>query len=221
MLKRITILSVAVLLVLVISVPTQAQSGYAVTLRAGTLGAELGLVRTISPKMNARVGFNYFSLNQSGKTESDDPVKYDVDLNLFAISALVDYHPFANWFRLSGGLVYNNSYVEGTGKAVKSYSVSGKVYTPDEIGTLTAKAEPSLLMTPYIGIGIGNPISDGKKLSFIMDIGMLYFGSPEVTLDADESAMIYPTTKQEADVEEDIKNLKFYPFIGIGISYQF
>jgi len=33
--------------------------------------------------------------------------------------------------------------------------------------------------------------------------------------------MIYPTTSQEADVEEDLQNLKWYPYINFGISYKF
>lgn len=221
MMRRIILTCCLNALLLIMTVPLQAQSGLALTMRAGTLGAELGLAKSIGSLLSVRGGVNFFKFGISGRTESDDPVDYNLDLNLFSVSALVDFHPFAAWFRLTGGAVFNNNSIEGTGKAVKNYQVDDEVYTPDDIGELTAKIAPSMSVTPYIGLGFGNPVAKDQRLGFFIDFGVLYQGSPDVTLEADENDMIFPTTTQEADVEEDIKNLKWYPVFALGLSFQF
>ena len=219
--NRFVTLVLVCLIILCFSALVHAQQGIALTVKVSTLGMELGAARVIAPRFNGKLGLGLFSYGKSGETEGDDPIAYDADLKLFSVSALVDYQPFENWFRLSGGLLYNANKVDGTGKVVETYEIDARRYTPDDIGIFTMKAEPSTKLEPYIGIGVGNPVAANKRWGFLCDIGVLYQGSPEVTLEADEDARIYPTTEQEGDVEEDIKGLKWYPVIGLGASYQF
>lgn len=197
-----------------------AQSGTALTLRVGTLGAEVGLARAITSSISVRGGVNYFTYALSGETGSEDPVAYDLDINYFSVPVLLDIH-VTRGFRLYGGALFNNNIIEGTGMTVDNWTFDDDVYTPADLGTLTVKVQGSLSISPYAGIGFGNPVAAGRRLGFFVDIGAFYQGSPDVTLAADADAMIYPTITQEADVEADIKNLTWYPVLAFGLSFQF
>lgn len=218
--KRNRVLVFCILLVASFSVHLAAQSGMALTIQAGTLGAELGFVKNLNPKLNARLGVAFMTYSYSGDTGGEDPVAYEVDMNLFSAGLLVDYHPFENFFRLTGGLVFNNNIFEASAEAVNTYEYDESTYTPEEIGKLTGEMKPGLPISPYVGLGIGNPVSSDKKLGFYMDLGILYTGSPKVTLDADENTMIYPSADQDEQVEEDLSGIQIYPVLEIGMSYQ-
>jgi len=208
-------------LVLLFSSASLLAQGTALTLKASSLGIGLEVTRSITPKLNARIGASFMNLTYSGETQGSEPMAYDLDLKLQAYTALVDYYPFNFGMRFSGGFIYNAMNLEGSGRAVDDYTFDGQVFTPEDIGVLTIKTEPSAKFAPYLGIGFGNAVSANKKVGLILDIGILYMGSPDVTLEADTNSMIYPTTSQEADVEEDLQNLKWYPYINFGISYKF
>lgn len=187
-------------------------------LRVSTLGIGIEATRNIIPTLNGRVGINYFSYNYAGENKAED-IKYDLDSKMLSFSALADWYPFTAKFHISGGILYNASKIEGTGNPTRSYTVGGTIYTPEKMGYLDATVEPDLSFTPYLGLGWGNPVQSNKKISFMADIGLIYQGSPDVTLTA--HGLMEPTAEQEPDVEDDIKNLKFYPVISLGLSYKF
>lgn len=191
--------------------------GTALSLRVGSLGIGLEAVQSIKPTINIRVGINYFTYSYKMKNEAVY-VEYDMDINAFSISALVDWFPFKGEFHFSGGLLYNGNYTKGIGISTRTYTIGGKEYTPEKLGTLSVKVEPKLKFSPYLGLGWGNAVRADKKFGFAVDIGMIYQGSPDVTLTAD--GLMEPTAEQEPDVENDIKNLRFYPVISFGLTYK-
>ncbi len=207
--------------VLIMAIPLKAQSGIGVYLRAGTIGYELGAVKSVTPKINLHGGFNFLTMNTEGETSGDNPVAYDLDLKYFSFAAAIDYYPWQNGFRFTAGMLLNNNILEGTGQAVKTYRFDEDEYAPEDIGIMKAKIEPGSAITPFVALGIGNPLAKNEKLCFFMDIGVVYQGSPDVTLEAEEGTMIYPTIDQEKQIEKNIENLKFYPYVSLGISYQF
>lgn len=213
-------LSVCIPLMLCFAAPLAAQSGTALTLQAGTLGVKAGVVRTLSATFNARFGVAFMNYNYSGETTGEDPIAYDVGMNLLSAGLLADYHPFGNAFRLTGGLVLNNNIFDASAEAVNTYEYDGETYTPREIGTLTGEMKPGLPVSPYLGFGFGNPVGGLKRVGFYMDVGVLYTGSPDVTLEADEDAMIYPTADQDEQVEDDLSGIRIYPVVEIGMSYR-
>ncbi|OVE79654.1 hypothetical protein BVY01_01910, partial [bacterium I07] len=105
-----------------------------------------------------------------------------------------------------------------TGQPGESYTVGDNTYTPEDIGALTIKLEPKSKISPYIGLGIGNPVGGGGRVKFYIDIGALYSGQGDVTLTAEEGTMIYPTTRQDNIIEDNISNLKWYPVLSLGLS---
>ena len=214
-------LSSTLVLVLFFVAGTALSQGTAVSLKAGTIGIGIDVTKSISPQFNGRIGASFFKYNQTGQTVAENPVDYDLDIKMNVFSLLFDYYPFRSGFRLSAGMMYNNFDVTGSGMAAKNYLFDGITYTPEDIGELTVTTEASLKFAPYLGMGFGNPVAGNKKLGFVIEVGALYIGPPDVSLTAEKDSMIFPTTDQEEEAEDYIKDLKWYPVLNVGLSYKF
>ncbi|RLJ18041.1 hypothetical protein DJ030_12535 [bacterium endosymbiont of Escarpia laminata] len=192
--------------------------GFALTGKAGSLGLGLEGTLGMTESLNARLGFNGFNYDYSYTLDDTD---YDLTLDLQTISLLADWHPFDSGFRVSAGLMSNNN--ELTGRALPvggSLNIGGTDYDVglDAIIGFNSTA-------PYLGIGWGNAISADKGWGFNLDVGVLFQGSPEVSLtpfgadagivDADDLAA------EVQRVESDLENFKYYPVVSLGVSYKF
>jgi hypothetical protein len=84
---------------------------------------------------------------------------------------------------------------------------------------------------PYLGVGWGNPVAKDKTWGFVMDLGILFQGSPKVTSTVNCGAAIQGTptcTQLKNDVatsttklESDSSSFKYWPVISLGLSYHF
>jgi hypothetical protein len=220
-------------------VPTEVQtspetkrksSGWAITPESGTLGLGASVTKSLTPNLNAKVGVNGFS---SGVDVDDTDVKIKADLNLFNVSTLVDYHPFKNsGFRLTGGVVFNNNKIEGKVEPNgTNFDFNGTSYSISDIIS-SAKAKISLPNTvaPYLGIGWGNAVKPGRHWSFGWNIGAMFAGSPQVSINADIKSSVPDAERQQilTDIKAEEKKLQdslnaigIYPVISVGVSYQF
>ena len=199
--------------------------GIALGPKIGTTGIGLDLTFGITRFVNLRGGFNYGSFTWS--TGLGD-VDYDMDIDLISVPLLVDLHPFANHFRISGGLYFqpgSKATIEGT--PTTATQIGAHVYAPDVIGTLTGDIEVSGVFTPYLGIGFGNSVDEEQALTFMVDFGVI-FQSYDVSLSSDGAGM---TTKldtfrkdlelEEENIQSDMDDFKFFPVLTFGIAYHF
>lgn len=193
--------------------------------KIGTTGIGLDLTFGITRFVNLRGGFNYGSFTWS--TGLGD-VDYDMDIDLISVPLLLDIHPFANHFRISGGLYFqpgSKATIEGTPSTATQ--IGAHVYTPEVIGTLTGDIEVSGTFTPYLGIGFGNSVGEDQLLTFMVDFGVI-FQSYDVSLSSDGAGM---TTKldtfredlklEEENIQSDMDDFKFFPVLTFGIAYHF
>jgi hypothetical protein len=196
----------------------QAQSA-AVALKVGTFGPSLGVVVGASDKLNVRVDVPFLNFNYVGDEEIDDfAVDISADVKLFSVGAMADFHPFSNGFRVTGGALYNNREVRWAASSPGDQTVGDETYTAAEIGTLYGVVEMGSKIAPYLGIGFGNPLSPNKKLGFVVDLGVLYQGSPKVTMTG--TGMIEPTAQEASKVENNLEWAKYYPGLSIGLTYK-
>lgn len=202
-------------------------SGYAegtgVGARVGTLGLGLELVHSINSSVNARVGWNGYTFHE-GITESD--VKYDADLQFSSVSALVDWHPLDNGFRVSGGVLFNGNKLAMKATPTSNVTIGDVSYTPAEVGTLNSKVTFDDL-APYLGIGWGNAVAGEKGLGFSADLGVVFQGSPNANLTASGGTLSTDPTfltelkKEEAELNDGLSDFEYYPFVSVGITYKF
>lgn len=206
-------------------------SGYAITGKVSTLGFGIEGTGAISPNFNGRLGFNYFDFGIN--TEQAD-IDYDADVRLLSATALVDWFPSRrSEFRLTGGLAYNNNKVEGTARSAETLEIGGVEFPLALVGQLEGELTFPNTISPYIGIGYGNPVRQGRQFGFSIDLGILFAGSPQVDLNATGpvgtlvgAPVVGPflqdaLRREEEDLEDELRGLRIYPVLSIGVSYQF
>lgn len=193
--------------------------GFAIGVKASTLGISFELNKSILDNLNIKAGGAFFSYTHNGGGGSDD-YEYEGKLDLSSLSLLADWFPFRNSIRLTGGILINLNEANITLTPTNSYTVGGDEYTPSELGTLSAKVDFNSV-SPYIGLGIGNPTAGDKGLKFTFDVGTIYQGSPTVDLTA--TGLIEPSAApdQEAQLEDNISWFKWYPVVSFGLMYKF
>ena len=205
--------------------------GWAITPEISTLGVGATVTKSITPHINAKVGINGLGISRDVTVSNVD---YKANLNLFNVSTLVDYLPWKNGgFHLTGGLVFQDNNLEGTGKPKNgvTININGKDYNSKTVLTsLNAKVSFENSVAPYIGLGWGNAVKPGKRWGFSANLGAMFSGSPKVSLtpgfgkDATDAIKAEINSNIEAErkkQESDLNWLNIYPVFSLGISYQF
>ncbi|HPY41810.1 MAG TPA: hypothetical protein PLM98_14905 [Thiolinea sp.] len=199
----------------------------AIKVSATTLGYSVNYVHSVTETINIRAGVNSF--NHKADLE-ERYLKYNGKFDFQSYQAIFDWHPYQSWFYVSGGVVYNQNKV--TLKATPkngTYVINGKEYTVNDVGTLNGSLTFDRL-SPYVGVGLGNPIRGFKDWSFSAEAGVLIEGIPKTTLGVRCGAGLTTgnCSQLQGDVEIEKKYLKnafddykLYPVVSLGISYRF
>lgn len=205
--------------------------GWAITPEISTLGVGATVTKSITPHINAKVGINGLGISRDVTVSNVD---YKANLNLFNVSTLADYHPWKNGgFRLTGGLVFQDNNIEGTGKAKNGgkININGVDYdTTTQLTSVKAKVSLGNSVAPYLGIGWGNAVKPGKHWGFSTSLGVMFAGSPKVVLTPEFGPGATPDLKEKINnnieaerkkQESDLNWLNIYPVFSLGVSYQF
>ncbi len=217
------LLSVSCSLVLWSLVPAFAQQGTAISGKFGTTGFGIEVVQSLREYVNGRIGVNLYNGRYDGTT--DDDIAYDVDVSLRTVSFLVDWHPYEGEFRVCGGGLYNGNSVEVQANPTDSIEIGDTRYSPAEIGTLFYDVDFRNI-APYLGIGVGNALQQGRAIGFVFDAGLLFQGSPRAELTTENSLLPYELIRhdlqrEEEEVEDDIRPFTVYPVVSFGFTYRF
>ncbi len=203
------------------SASSAAASPVAVTAQAGTLGAGGSVYLALPYRVDMRFGGNYFSLSHALDSGG---VHYDGSVRLQSFTLLADWHPFHGVFRLTGGVAYNDNRFSLTATpSGGTYTINGTSYTAQQVGSLTGKVTFNRA-NPYFGIGLGNPFRGGHW-TFGLDLGMLYQGTPKVSLTATGAAadpqLADDVDAATAQVRSDVRKYKWYPVAMFSVGYRF
>ena len=187
----------------------------------GTLGHGVDLSLPLAEKINLRLGFGRYTKTRD-VTESD--VSYTGKLTLGGGLLVADWFPFGGNFRLSGGLVKNQSKIEIAAKPTGTVTFNNTTYNGSDI---SVNGKISYAKTaPYIGLGYGNPSARGR-FGFFGEFGVIR-QKPKATLSGVCSAGS-PTcdgfqadlAAEEASLQEDVNKEKWFPVIQLGMSVRF
>ena len=211
----------AIALALAATLPMAAQAGQngVVFTQVGVTGIGIGYAQSVAPDFAIRGQVSALP-NVSGT----GPVKFgslgdtgqvNANLTWSAVQIVADWYPSkGNGFRVSGGLVINNSKLalDGTGKVgPQNVNINGEVKVSDGVA-------------PYLGIGYSTRPKDAKGWGFMVDAGVA-FQKPTASLtipDPAQAALLEADrVKQLADMQDAINPLKAMPMLSIGVSYAF
>jgi hypothetical protein len=218
------IIAVAAILCTAIIAGGCADSGnFAVSGKVGTLGLGGDVAAKLTDNVDARVGYSGLDVDIDGK-EIDD-IDYDFNIGLSSFEALADWYVFDGSFRLTGGAVYMDNSVDMKAVPTGPKEIGDNTYYPSDIGTLTGAVDIDGL-SPYVGIGWGNPFKSDSRLGFTCDIGVAFISSPDVSLRANGPIASDPTfradlEKERKDIEDDMGVVRIYPVISLGLYFRF
>jgi hypothetical protein len=199
------------------AISAPAFAGVGVDVHVSTLGYGAGVAFPVTDTVEARVGFNQYT--KSINTTSSN-LNYTGDLKLSSFGLLADWHLFNGVTHLTAGLMGNGNKLKLAATAAGgNYTINGKTYTSAQVGTLTTTVEFNST-APYLGFGWSG---QAKKtgLFFNSDFGIMFQGSPKATITTTGSGGSAMTADAQAQLNEDLKNYKYYPVISFGIGYAF
>lgn len=191
-------------------------------LDAGTLGAGISATTPLASNVDFRSGFHFLNHNYD---ISSGGVAYNGKLKLGSAELFTDWHPFEGAFRLTGGFVLNNNKFELTGVPnAGSYSIDGVDYPASTVGQINAKVSFNAV-APYLGFGWNQGAPDQEGFHFTSDFGVMYQGSPKVSVTASGAAgnpsLAAGVQAAQDELRQSLRNYKFYPVVQVGIAYRF
>lgn len=234
----IKLLCAAGMAALVLSAPAQAYE-VSVGTRISTLGLGLEVATALTPQWDVRATLNGFNYDQDFDDDQDN--EYNAKLKLFTLGALADYHPFSGTFRLTGGALHNGFKVTAKTKNEQTFSYETDDFTYTGTGSADAKFDfPSF--APYLGLGWGRPVKPEGNFWFSFDVGVMFQGSLNADLNVrgsgtvtdnqtgvsrptgsfeDDPAVQQDVENYERSLEDDAKEFKYWPVVGLGFGYKF
>lgn len=191
----------------------------------GTQGVGLGVAFGLNESFDARVGMTSLKLNRSFKGDTLDT---DAQLKFNNIGVYGDYYPFGGGFRLTGGVQMGQNKVDLKSKLNGSVTVNGNTYTGAAGDSINGQLDFGST-APYLGLGYSsrsNQTNTGLSLNFDLGVRM---GKADVALQANGFNNLSPTqraqldadlAKERAKLQDDVKVLKTYPVLSLGLSYR-
>lgn len=223
--QKVTFLKAVPLALALGGIATQAQAMVGASVGVSTLGAGVSLSVPLDPHtLSLRVGVNHYSKDHDGTyNTSTGSFPYTATAKLQTIPVLIDYFPFHGVFRLTAGVMVNNSEFDATGSGGSgTYTINNTVYNASTVGTLNA-ALKFRRTAPYVGIGVGDTSDHG--LSGGMDIGVMFQGSPEFSLSAtnptNNAQLASDIAAEQRSGQEKVNKYKYWPVIGVHVGYTF
>lgn len=203
----------------------------AVALRAGTPGFGLDYDIGIINRVSARIGYSGFTYK---RTVEETDASYDGKLKMSQLFGVFDWYVFNGGFRVSLGAVNSKTTVDLTGKPTgnNTYTIGDHDYPASSIASVQGRVKIGEGLSPYVGIGWGNPVDKPNRWTFMFDLGAIHAGTPKVeSLTATCAAAIKntPTCAQiQNDVQVEIQDFKnstssysWYPVVSLGLALRF
>lgn len=198
---------------------------FAAGVTAGTLGVGAEASYGLSPRFNLRGVVAGLDISEDLEPDDGSDLDYDGDLELRNAAALVDFHPFAGGFRLSGGAVINGNEIRASAECNRA----GGCRFGDSSMAVLAEGDSARAsveydsVAPYLGLGWGNAPRRAGRWGFTADLGVMHLGDPDVSVSVSSAN---PQAQQEAEneereLEDDAEDFELYPVLMVGATYRF
>ncbi len=196
--------------------------------KVGTLGVGVEYIQPVNKYLDGRLGLNLLTW---GYDLDESDVSYEADLELKSISVLADYHPWADSFRISAGLLYNDNQFSVTAEpdGNGTYKLNDVRYSANSISSVDGSIEFNQF-SPYIGIGWGAYATSSHGWSFNVDLGVMYHGEPDPSLSVEcrpgtPAALCQrlrsDVKAEQAELKDAMSDFQWYPVFSVGVSYSF
>lgn len=221
---------------LCLAVSTPALADTSLRLQASTIGGGAELGYSFSPQFGIRGGALYgsFKLDFEGDDNNGiegDELSYKSDVDLRNAYVLTDWHPSGKRFRVSAGILINNSSARVITRCEENSPIPGTTncefgnsrFSPAILGDVITNIdfEP---VSPYLGIGWSR--ATGQGFHFSADFGVAYLGDANVKIRSTGSCNTNQQCREEVaaeqrEVENELDDLNLLPIAMLALSYRF
>jgi hypothetical protein len=196
--------------------------GLGVGVSIGTTG--VGGELSVRPFSNfvLRAGGGWFGLSHDF---TSDDLTFGLKANLISAGATLDWHPFSNGFRLSGGGRYHKADFSGAGNATSgAFTINGHPYLMATTGPIHASVTSSSTVAPYLGLGYDTTHFSTSRWAIALELGAVYAGKPTSRITAQNET---PVLRADLDAEEKKlddsvgKYAQFWPVATLALKFRF
>ena len=210
-----------------VTVPALART-VGITADAGTMGFGVNVgTQLIQNTLDLRVGYTHFGLSRSGTyNKSGTSLPYNGHIQIGGVPVLLDWFPFHGAFRLTAGVFDNQTAVNANATPApgSTVQINGDTYTAAQVGTMTGRIAYRSV-APYAGLGWGNLAPHTRGFVYNVDLGVLFTGSPQVTLNAsnpgNNATLTSDVAAAQATAQSDANKVTMWPLIQVGLGYAF
>jgi hypothetical protein len=211
-----------------------------VAVSASSLGYGLDAALRVAPKANLRVGGHFFNFTHDFDDE-DQGITYKGKLTMRSMHAYIDWFPFGGGFHVSPGMILNNGNKASLTASLlpgQSVEINNTEYYSTAVDPIRAAVGVTVKSTrPAILIGWGNIVGQKRKFSVPFELGVIFQGVPTGTMSFTGTACAFnglncrnmstDATIQnnikadEADLNNDLRKIRFYPVLSLGVAIRF
>lgn len=198
-----------------------AEGEHAIAAKAGALGLGIEYTYRATERISVRAGLNG---SEYGFDAEESGIDYDFDLVWDSLSVAVDVHPFTGPFRLTAGVLRNDNRLEAVSRASGNVTVGDTTYTPQEIGSLSARVGFDDT-APFAGLG-WDWSRKNRRFGVSFDLGLLDQGAPGVALVAtgpvvSDPAFVDDIQAEQAELAAELDDFDLMPYATIGFVFRF
>ena len=216
-----------------------------VTVRAGYSGLHFGEIKfkTINTAEDL-AGYALVEDDAVRRAQMADKIELAAKPNFWNMFLLAEVHPFTNdSFHFTAGLYFgsknfihfrntndgalgflydaNNKVADYNRAFNTNFSPIGLkfgdyIFTADENGNVDVMMKTNVVK-PYLGVGVGKHIAQKHRLSFALDLGLIFWGSPKFILNNGKEIK---SSGKEAGITQVLSWLKACPSLQVKVAYK-
>ena len=207
-----------VMAVVLAGMTTGAQAAsFALVPQAGLAGVGATVQWGFTPYLAMSAG--YTALDYSVKDVKTDEATYNGDLSLRNPQVFLNWAPFGGHFRLSAGLINQQSSFDLTASDFKDPTAA-------PVSALNIKADYASSFAPALTVGWESPIMT-TGLGYHLSVGALYAGEPDVKTDptckggpGNQQACDQYTASERKKIEDELRSYKVLPILQAGLIFR-
>lgn len=216
-----------------------------VTVRTGYSGLHFGEIKFKSINTAEELaGYALVEDDAVRRAQMADKIELAAKPNFWNVFLLAEVHPFPNdSFHFTAGLYFGSKnfiHFRNTNEGALGflYDANNKVsdynrafntnfspiglkfgdyiFTADENGNVDVMMKTNVVK-PYLGIGVGKHIAQQHRLSFALDLGLIFWGSPKFVLNNGKEIK---SSGREAGITQVLSWLKAWPSLQVKVAYK-
>ena len=201
---------------------------FAVGVGGGTNGGSVEAAYAVNRYLDVRAQGAFLGFDLDVKSGG---VTYRGDLHHYTGGGMVDLHPFANPFFVSGGFVSGERKLTAHASPLVTARLTVAGVSQSIQANVPLRADVALGDTaPFAGLGFDNTFTHAGHWGFRAVAGVIFGQNPKATLTTTSPLANDPVVgpaaaaalaSEQASLQHDVDGYRYYPIAQVGVTYRF